>query len=282
MKVFSSISRPAAMCMVAAAWFTACSSAPSTSSPTEDSVDTAYAALVADMANCGKQVKTCVEAAGSDQDALGVCRADFDSCRESAGKNASGKLASAVRACTSEQNSCVRSAAHGEAGSCQDALRVCLRAAHPKHDADADAGSDEGDGRGKPADCLDELHVCVKADGPANTCAENVRQCVRDAMPKADEVVPADDADDSDETDESADEPKEPKSHGKPAQAGSSAAPGNSAAAGNSGAAHGSKGKMSAARMCVDALSACVDSGSAPRTCAQTLKQCHADAKSKP
>jgi hypothetical protein len=268
-------------------------------------VDAAYAALVADVANCAKQVKTCLDAAGSDDAAVATCREDFGTCRAAAGKHATHELASAVRGCTSQHNACVKAAEHGSAGDCQDELRVCLRAAHPDNGSDdADAGSDEG-GKGKRSDCLDEMHACVKADGPANTCAEQVRMCVVDSMPSPLEVAPEDyAAEDADEaSDEDADEasdedmagagsgmPSDPgmgrgKSADKAAADGGMPSDpgmghGKPADKGTAGGA-GSKGsaRKTAARMCVETFSACVDGGTAARSCAQTLKECRAAAK---
>lgn len=275
------------------------SSAPSTS---DNTVETAYAALVADAANCAKQVKTCLDAAGSDDAAVSTCRAEFGTCRESAGKRAANELAGAVRSCTSRQNECVRAAEHGEAGSCQDELRMCLGAAHADNRDDDDAGTDER--KAKRADCLDELHACVKADGPANACSEKVRMCVVDSVPSPLEVAPEDDEDEaSDEdtdtsTDEDADEagddaeamgsagsgmPSDPGAgHGKPADAGNSGKGSNKSDAG-APEEKASKGrgmaKKTAARMCVETFSACVDAGTAARSCAASLKECRAAAK---
>jgi hypothetical protein len=285
--------------LLTAACLAACgeSSAPSASGG--NAVDAAYAALVADVANCAKQVKTCLDAAGSDDAAVATCRADFGTCREGADKHATKELASAVRGCTSQHNTCVRAAEHGSAGACQDELRVCLRAAHPDNASDdADAGSDEGKAEGKRSDCLDEMHACVKADGPANTCAEQVRMCVVDSVPSPLEVAPEADADEAsdEDADESSDEdmagagsgmPSDPgNGHGKPAAAGAAgsmaSAQGKPATAGAGGDA-ASKGKGSAkktaARMCVDTFSTCVDGGTAARSCAQSLKECRVAAK---
>ena len=284
------------------------SSAPTASSG--NAVDAAYAALVADAANCAKQVKTCLDAAGSDDAAVATCRADFGTCRESAGKHATKELATAVRSCTSQHNACVKAAEHGSAGDCQDGLRVCLSAAHPDNGADdADAGTDEGNGKGKGkrADCLDEMHACVKADGPANTCAEQVRMCVVDSVPSALEIAPEEDADEAtdEDADEAADEdadegadedtagagsgmPSDPgNGHGKTAADGGMPSDPSSGhgkpttAGGAGGAASNGKGsaKKTAARMCVDTFSACVDGGSAARSCAQALKECRTAAK---
>jgi hypothetical protein len=214
-------------------------------------VDSAYAALVGDIANCAKQVKTCADAAGSDATAQDTCRTQFDACRQSAGKEVENKLAEAVRACTSTHNTCVRGADKGEAGSCRDDLNMCLRAAHPKSDDDADAGSDEDKGdNGKHRDCLDDLHTCVQAaDGSAQTCAQSVCKCVRDSLPDAKSVVPSDD----DADDKGQDESGKDGERGKPGDVGK---------------------PISAGRMCVDTLMSCLESGSDPRTCAQGLRDC--------
>lgn len=248
MQLFSSTSRNTALCFLSSAWLLACGSTPTTT-PTESSVDSAYAALVGDIANCAKEVKTCVDGAGSDATALGACRTQFDDCRQSAGKDAENKLADAVRACTSTHNTCVRGADKGEAGSCRDDLNMCLRAAHPKSDDDADAGSDEDKGdKGEHRDCLDDLHTCVQAaDGSAQTCAQSVCKCVRDSLPDAKSVVPSDDDADDDRGRDEGGKGGKPGDVGKP---------------------------ISAGRMCVDALMSCIESGSDPRSCAQGLRDC--------
>jgi hypothetical protein len=274
------------------------SSAPSASSG--NAVDAAYAALVSDVANCAKQVKTCLDAAESDDTAVATCRADFGTCRDNAGKHATKELAGAVRSCTSEHNTCVRAAEHGSAGDCQDALRMCLSAAHPDNGSDdADAGSDEGKAKGKHSDCLDEMHACVKADGPANACAEQVRMCVVDSVPSPLEVAPEDgDADEAsdEDADEASDEdmggagsgmPSDPgNGKGKPATAGAAGSmatdhgkPATTGAAGDAASKGKGSAKKTAARMCVDTFSACVDGGSTARSCASSLKECRTAAK---
>jgi hypothetical protein len=73
----------------------------------------------------------------------------------------------------------------------------CMRSQRQQRDSD--------ESKGKRADCLDELHPCVKADGPANVCAEQVRLCLIDSMPSASDVVPQDATDLHGESDESED-----------------------------------------------------------------------------
>lgn len=264
--------RLTALNMISAACLVACaqSSAPrTTASESESDVERAYAALVSDVASCAKQVKSCVDDADSDEAARAACRADFASCRDAAGKSSVNALASGARGCTSSHNSCVRSADHGEAASCQDALRMCLGAAHAaKHD-DEDAGDD--DRKGARADCLDELHPCVMADGPANACAEQVRMCVVDSVPSASAVVP--DADSDDDSDEAG--PSD-AGGGKGKSKTKAGHPSNTDAAADAGT--GGKGMLNPARMCVDSLHACVDAGNPARDCAKSLKECRASA----
>jgi hypothetical protein len=242
---------------------TACSSSGSTA-PTGDSVDAAYAALVGDVANCAKQVKSCVDAAADDA-ARATCREQLDGCRDDAGKEAMSAIAMAVRACTQQHNRCVKDAKGGAAASCKDELKTCLHAAHPTtgRGNDDDAGVDEHGKAADSSDCLDEMDSCVEADDSADTCAQNVRECVVDSLPSGDEVVPTTDG--QDETDNSGSDHGDAgvaSEHGKPADA-------------------GAKGKsmMNAARQCVDTFSSCVDSGSAARTCAKALKDCHSASK---
>jgi hypothetical protein len=248
----------------------ACSTSSPKPAPSASSVDSAYAALVAEFANCAKQVKSCVEAAGGDSTALAACRDEFGTCRESAGEHAMSEIATAVRGCTEQQNACVK-AAHGSgAGSCHEDLVMCLGAAHAAngHDDD-DAGVDEHGGGKSNGDCLQTLRACVQADGPANTCAEEVRSCVSETMPNAGEVVPEDDAADEDDTAEDVDESASPADgHGR--DAGADNAHENPAGMGAKGQA-----ARSAARQCVDSFASCVDSGSSPRSCVMALKQCH-------
>jgi hypothetical protein len=270
MQLFSYVGyRQVALRLVGLSLLSACGGS-STPASTDSSVDAAYAALVADAANCGKQVKSCVDAAGTDATALDACRTQFDSCRESVGNHVANSLAGAVTACTSSHNECVRQGHGAAADGCHDDLEMCLRAAHPDTGRDdEDGGVDEAGG--KPEDCLDELHRCVDASGSAKTCADEVRSCVVDSMPTADQVVPKDDSDDGDQADD----------EGMSGEAGH----GMSGAAGKSGSSHapdaGAKGSAakSAAEQCVEALSTCIDGGSAPRTCAQNLKTCMKAAK---
>lgn len=261
MKLIVSSTRSAMWSLMGAAFLAACGGSTSAPTSTQSSVDGAYAALVSDVANCAKQVKTCVDAAGTDSAALDACRTQFASCRDAAGADAQNALADAVRTCTSAQNACVKSAAHGDAGSCSDDLNVCLRAAHPKssHDDDSDAGSDEG--KPEQGDCLDQLHTCVAASGSPSTCAESVRKCVVDCVPGADAVVPPRSDDHGGDGSKGGDA----DDRGKPAQAGSS---------GSVRADAGVPEQENAGRMCVDKLSTCVDSGGDLRACAQQLKDC--------
>ena len=264
----------------------ACASSPSTNPrPVQSSVDTAYAALVSEVANCAKEVKVCVEGAGSDSAARAACRVQFDTCRASAGERATHALADAVTACTSQHNACVRQG-HGAAPDCKDELKSCLRAAHPQRAEDEDGGVDE---QGRKSDCLDELHSCVEADGPANVCAAQVRSCVVDAVPTGDELVPEDDSDDSaDESDESAGDSDDAADEGADDDADNSGASADAgtpeqpqpANDGHSGADKAPNGaaknaaRKAAASQCLDAFTACVDAGAAQRDCARSLKEC--------
>lgn len=275
-------SRIAALSLLGAACFAACAenTKPSTA---ESAVDAAYAALVSDIANCAKEVKTCTDAAADDA-AVDACRDQFATCREDAGKKNVNVLADAVRSCTSAHKDCVRAADSGEADSCQDELRVCLRAARPEKDDD-DAGTDKDERKAAREDCLDELHPCVKAEGPANVCAEQVRTCLVESVPTSGEVVPedGDDADDDAVSDDAAasDEDGMGMGMGMGAKSDAGATRGKSAAAkaakdadaGVSGA-----GTMNQAQICVDTLRTCIDAGNPARGCAKSLKECRAAA----
>jgi hypothetical protein len=266
-----------AVSLFGAAWLAACGSG-ANPRPSESSIDAAYAALIGEVASCAKEVKVCVEAAGSDLASRAACREQFSGCRATAGEKATHELANAVTACTSQHNTCVRQAHGAAAADCKDELKVCLGAAHPKPAEDEDGGVDE---RGNPkGDCLDQLHSCVAADGPANACAEQVRSCVVDAVPTGDEVVPQDD--DADETDENADDDAdstdESPDAGAPEQAGQSDN-GRSNADKAQDAGTKKAARKTAAAQCLDTFSACVEAGSAQRTCAQSLKECRSAAK---
>ena len=301
------VNAKSALGLLGAALLAACSSGQTANpQPPASSVDTAYAALVSEVASCSKQAKSCNDAAGSDDAARTACRDQFSSCRATAGEGATRELANAVTACTSQHNACVRQG-HGAAPACKDEFKACLRAAHPQAGQDEDGGVEEH-GRGK-SDCLDELHSCVEADGPANTCAEQVRSCVVDTFPSADELVPTDDTDDSaDETDESAADDADEAADEADESAGDDAddaadeaddgideaAPGPDAGAGeqpagsddngaNAGKAKNGQAKGSArkaaAAQCLDAFDACVAAGGTQRDCAQSLKECRAAAR---
>jgi hypothetical protein len=255
-------------------------------------VDAAYAALVSEVASCAKEVRSCVDAAEDDA-AIDACREDFASCRQDAGKKKVDTLAGAARACASSHKTCVQAAERGEASGCQEELRVCLRAARPEKDDD-DAGAGKNDDRkAARADCLDELHPCVKADGPANVCAEQVRTCLVDSVPSAPEVVPekgkdkdaASDEDVASDKDAASDEDvasdkdaaTDEDGTGKGMKGDAGVGRAKSAAAKGSVAADAgarSKGMKSQARVCVDAFQACLDAGSPARGCAQSLKEC--------
>lgn len=266
---WSTISRFPALSLMAATCLAACaeSSAPSMS---ENAVDTAYAALVSEVASCAKGLKICVDAAADDA-ANDACRADFSSCREAAGKKNVDALAGAARSCSATHKECVRAAEKGEADSCQDELRVCLRAARPQGDDDDDAGAENNPRKVARADCLDELHPCVKAEGPANVCAEQVRMCLVDSVPSAAAVVP-DKKSDKGDADAAVDEDgKGPKGDAGVERGKSASAPSKD------DADAGPRGK-SQARECVDTLRACIDAGNPARGCAQSLKECRAAA----
>ena len=264
---WSTISRFPALSLMAATCLAACteSSAPVAS---DNAVDTAYAALVSDIATCAKEVKTCVDAAADDA-AVDACREDFSSCREDAGKKHVAKLENAARSCSATHKECVRSAEKGEAASCQEELRVCLRAARPdRGEDDDDAGTKNDARKAARADCLAELHPCVEADGPANVCAEQVRECLVESVPSPAAVVPGKKADkDAD----AAVEEVEP-GNGKGTSKGEKPDAGAEADAGANDEA------QSPARACVDTLRACIDAGNPARGCAQSLKECRAAA----
>jgi hypothetical protein len=261
---------------------TACSSTSHPSpTPSVGSVDSAYAALVGEFANCAKEVKSCVDAAAGDSAALAACRDEFASCRESAGEHAASAIATAVRSCTEQQNACVKAAHGSAAGSCHEDLVMCLGAAHAAngHD-DEDGGVDERGGGKSNGDCLQTLRACVEADGPAKACAEEVRSCVSETMPNAGEVVPEDDSAGDDDSAEEADESPSPADgHGR--DAGADNAHENPSGAHEMPADVGAKGQaaMTAARQCVDSFASCVDAGSSPRSCVMALKQCHSASK---
>jgi hypothetical protein len=261
-------SRKGAVWLLGSLAFTACNASTSAPAPAASSVDSAYAELVAEFANCAKQVKSCVDGA-ADSSAVSACRDEFASCRDAAGEHAISEVADAVRGCTQQQNACVKAARGSAAGSCHDALVMCLGAAHPvKGHDDDDGGVDERGSNGKGnGDCLQNLHACVEADGPANACAEDLRSCVSEAMPNAGEVVPEEDSA------EAADESSSPADgHGR--DAGANNAHDNPADMGAKGQA-----ARSAARQCTDSFATCVDAGSSARSCVMALKQCHAAAK---
>lgn len=267
---WSTISRFPALSLMAATCLAACaeSSAPSMS---ENAVDTAYAALVSEIASCAKELKTCTDAAADDA-ATDACRADFSDCRESAGKKNVDALANAARSCSATHKDCVRAAEKGEAGSCQDELRACLRAARPQSDDDDDAGTDNDARKAARADCLDELHPCVKADGPANVCAEQVRMCLVDSVPSPAAVVP------DKKKDKDADAAVDEDGEGKGAKGDAGVERGKSADAPSKGVADAGPRGNTQARECVDTLRACIDAGNPARGCAQSLKECRAAA----
>lgn len=285
---WSTISRLPALSLLAATCLLGCAESTSPVSSATSPVDAAYAALVSEVANCAKEVKACVDAAADDA-AVDVCRDEFSSCRENAGKKHVDALANAAKSCTATHKECVRSAEKGEAGSCQDELRVCLRAARPERGVDDDdAGTKNDERKAARADCLDELHPCVEADGPANVCAEQVRACLVDSVPSAAEVVPGKKADKDDAMDEDvaadadadADAAVEEtgRGMGKVMKGDAGVERGKSAAAKNADAGASGKGTMNQARMCVDTLRACIDAGTAARDCAKSLKECRAAA----
>lgn len=285
----------------------ACSSANPTA-PSVGSVDSAYAALVSEIADCAKEVKTCVDAAADDA-ARDLCREQFTDCRETAGEHTISEIATAVRSCTEAQKACVKDAHGAGAAACQEDLNTCLGAAHPakEHDDAAHAA----DGGRKNGDCLQELRACVEADGPAKGCTESVRSCVVDSMPSALEVVPkgkgkkaadaddvADEAADADDAADEADADDAADEADADGDANESAADGdaNKGQSGDHGREvgadnandnagkpddAGSKGEAAsgAARACVDAFAACVDAGSSARSCVMGLKECHGAGK---
>jgi|GEM_PF-6538033 len=268
---WSTISRVPALSLMAATYLAACaeSAAPSAS---ENAVDTAYAALVSEIASCAKELKSCVDAAADDV-ANDACRAAFSGCREEAGKKNVDALAHAARSCTATHKECVRTADKGEAGSCQDELGVCVRAARPHGDDDDDAGIENDARKAARADCLDELHPCVKADGPANLCAEQVRMCLVDSVPSPAAVVPDKKAD-KDDADADAAIDDDGTGMGKGPKGDAGVERGKSAAARSKGAADAGPREKSQARACVDTLRACIEAGNPARGCAQELKAC--------
>lgn len=238
-------------------------------------VDAAYAALVRDVAQCAKQVDDCLEAADDDPAALAACRAGFDTCKQGAGEQHTNLLADAVRDCTATHRACVR-AAHGRgAGECELTLHSCLSNSHPGQpvDDDTDAGAAELDARAQRDDCLDELQTCVREGGPDRDCAQAARSCVTSSLPAADMLAPqtvdgdADEEPDTAADDESGDGAKSAGTKGMKAPV----TPSRSSmeeGLGKGGAV------AAAARSCVSAFSACVDSGGTPRSCAQELRSC--------
>jgi hypothetical protein len=277
---WSTISRFPALSLMAATCLAACaeSSAPSTS---ENAVDTAYAALVSEIASCARELETCVDAAADDA-AIDACRAELSSCREDAGKKNVDALANAARSCSATHKECVKAAEKGEAGSCQDELRVCLRASRPQGNDDDDAGTDNDARKAARADCLDELHPCVKADGPANACAEQVRMCLVDSAPSPLMVVPDKKADkDRSDSDADAAVDEDGMGMGKSAKGDAGMEHGKSGGAkpaDDADAGVRGKAKTTPARECVDTLRACIDAGNPARGCAQSLKECRAAA----
>jgi hypothetical protein len=250
--------------------FAACGGGADSSSSGAASVDAAYAALVGDVAKCAKQVDGCLSAAGSDSAANDQCRAQFTTCRDSAGARAENSLAAAVTACTSAHRECAKAAQGTDAsvGECKDELRTCLSAAHPQRVSDDDAGVDEsgGKGSGKGKDCLADLHSCVEADGKAGECAHEVRSCVASALPSADVVSPKQAKD----ADEASDEGKgKPADAGKPSESSKPEDAGKPADPGSIG-----KARADEARKCVKSFSGCVEAGSKPQDCVSALKEC--------
>jgi hypothetical protein len=282
-----------------------CADSP-TPSTADNAVETAYAALVADVASCAKEVKSCVDAAGDDEVAVDTCRDEFATCRQDAGKGSVDKLANAARSCTAKRKECV-AAAPDDRASCHEEQRACLSASRDEKKDDGDDAGPDGDARkAARSDCLDELHICVQADGPANACAEQVRTCVVDSVPTALAVVPKDDKgkgsskrgdagvgggkpDKADAADggvrgkpEKADggvrgkpEKADGGVRGKPEKADAT----DGGVPDGGGDDDGDKGTMSDARVCVDTFQACIEADNAARACARSLKDCRAAAK---
>jgi len=257
--------RNTVLCMLGSAALAACGGEADSSSKAGVSVDAAYGALVSDVAQCAKEVDTCLTAAGSDEVAVDQCRTDFASCKDTAGKRAENSLAAAVTACTSEHRECAKANQKTDTGvrACKEELRSCMAAAHPQH-ADDDAGVEESESKpnsGKK-DCLVDLHTCVEADGNAAACAQEVRGCVVASLPSGDVVAPKQRPTQAHDKDDDAGVSMH-EGKGKPADAGKPADPGSEG-----------KGRAAEARKCVSSFSGCVEAGSAARDCVSALKDC--------
>jgi len=258
------------LCALGSVAFAACGGGTDSGTTSGSSVDAAYGALVSDIAHCGKQVDSCLNAA-ADSAAVDQCRAQFSSCRDSAGAKAENSLAGAVTSCTSKHRECAKAAHGGDAGvkPCTDDLKMCLASAHG-HDGssdDADGGVDESSdkgGSGKNKDCLEDLRSCVEADGKPADCAHEVRSCIVAAMPSVDVVAPKR-SDDGKSKDAGAGEDHS----GKGGDSGKAADAGKPEDAGSSG-----KDRSGEARKCVTTFSSCVEAGGAPQTCLSALKDC--------
>jgi len=262
------------LCAFGSVAFAACGGGTDSGTTSGSSVDAAYGALVSDIAQCGKQVDSCLTAAGSDSAALDQCRTQFSSCRDSAGARAENSLSGAVTSCTRQHRECAKAAQGGDAGvkPCTDDLTMCLASAHG-HDGsreDSDGGVDESkdessSGKGKGKDCLEDLRSCVEADGKPADCAHEVRSCVVAALPSVDVVAPRR-SDDGDGDDKNKDAGIAGDRGGKGSDSGKAADAGN---AGSSG-----KDRSGEARKCVTGFSACLEAGGVPQTCVRALKDC--------
>ena len=280
---------------------TACSNGTEMGVGDAAAVDSAYAALVAEAAACGRALDECMDEAGDDMAAISSCSDELAACTSAKGP-ALERLGQVARECAHEKNACVETAMGDGAAimDCISEMHACIGEAKPVR-ADLDAGVGGGRPAGKDM-CLDSLLSCIEEDEKEPpVCAEDARGCLMAMLPnpaaamtdekpdmpgKAAVMMDGDDdaeplggtskgqevADEHDEDAAASDEPGDAQAKGN--GAGQSKAEEQAAMADAASGGAEAKARGEAMKACLEELRLCMEAGDGTQDCAASLRVC--------